>query len=257
MSGLAAIVLAAGKGKRFHSNLPKVLHEAAGVALLHWSLAAVHGIGGVGRVLVVVGHGREMVEASTGGAFPRVEFVHQPTQHGTGDAVARCRGPLGGFVGEILVLPGDAPLIDAGSLCALVAEHRRQGAAVSLLTAVLPDPGGYGRIVREPGGLVRIVEHADASPEILAIREVSTGFWCFDAAALFPALEGLSPDNAQGELYLPDAATVIQAAGGRMVTVAGDPEAVRGVNDRTQLAEAEQVLLARTKAREGAVPPPM
>jgi bifunctional UDP-N-acetylglucosamine pyrophosphorylase/glucosamine-1-phosphate N-acetyltransferase len=257
VSGLAAIVLAAGKGKRFHSDLPKVLHEAAGVPLLHWSLSAVHGIGDVDRVLVVVGHGRETVVASAGGAFPGVEFVHQPTQRGTGDAVAWCRGALDGFTGEVLVVPGDAPLIDAGSLRALVAEHRRQGAAVSLLTAVLPDPGGYGRIVREPGGLVRIVEHADASPEVLAVQEVSTGFWCFDAAALFPALEGLSPDNAQGELYLPDAAPVIQAVGGRMVTVGGDPEAVRGVNDRAQLAEAERVLLARTNAREGAVPPPL
>ena len=255
MTGLAAIVLAAGKGKRFHSDLPKVLHEAAGVPLLHWSLAAVHGIGGVDRVLVVVGHGRERVAESVCGVFPRVELVDQPEQRGTGDAVARCRGPLRGFTGEVLVLPGDAPLIDAGSLCALVAEHRRQGAAVSLLTAVLPDPTGYGRIVRETGGLVRIIEHADASPEVLAIREVSTGFWCFDAAALFPALEGLSPDNAQGELYLPDAAPVIQVAGGRMVTVAGDPGTVRGVNDRVQLADAEQALLARMKAREEAVPP--
>jgi bifunctional UDP-N-acetylglucosamine pyrophosphorylase/glucosamine-1-phosphate N-acetyltransferase len=258
VSGLAAVVLAAGKGKRFYSDLPKVLHLAAGVPLLHWALGAVQGIGDVDRVLVVVGHGWETVASSVCDAFPDVEFVHQPEQRGTGDAVGRCRGVLDGFTGEILVLPGDAPLIDAGSLRELVAEHRRQGAAVSLLTAVLEDPGGYGRIVREPGGRLRIVEHADASPEILAIREVSTGFWCFDAAALFPALEVLSPDNAQGELYLPDAAPAIQAGGGRMVTVAGDPDSVRGVNDRAQLAEAERVLQARVgRAQEGAVPPPL
>lgn len=251
MSGLAAIVLAAGKGKRFHSDLPKVLHEAAGVPLLHWVLEAVRGIGDVDRVLVVVGHGRELVAASVHDSFPEVELVHQPAQRGTGDAVAQCRSPLEGFAGEVLVLPGDAPLIDPGSLQALVAEHRRQEAAVSLLTAVLPEPAGYGRIVRGPGDPVRIVEHADASPEVLAIQEVSTGLWCFDASALFPALEHLSPDNAQGELYLPDAAPVIQEAGGRMVTVAGDPDAVRGVNDRAQLAEAERVLEARPRGRSG------
>ena len=251
MSGLAAIVLAAGKGKRFHSDLPKVLHEAAGVPLLHWVLEAVQGMGDVDRLLVVVGHGRELVAASVDNAFEGVELVHQPAQSGTGDAVAQCRGALEGFAGEVLVLPGDAPLIDSASLQALVAEHRRQSAAISLLTAVLPDPSGYGRIVREEGGLVRIVEHADASPEILAIQEVSTGLWCFEADLLFPALEHLSPDNAQGELYLPDAAPVIQQGGGRMVTVAGDPDAVRGVNDRTQLAEAERVLEARARGRSG------
>lgn len=260
MSGLAAIVLAAGKGKRFHSDLPKVLHRAAGAPLLHWVLGAVGGIGGVDRVLVVVGHGREAVAESVRGAFPDAvdaELVDQPEQRGTADAVARCRGPLEGFNGEVLVLPGDTPLVEASSLAALVAEHRRQRAAVSLLTAVLPDPAGYGRIVREPDGTVRIVEHADAPPEIRAIREVSTGIWCFEAGPLFPALEGLSPDNAQGELYLPDAAPVIQAGGGRMVTVAADdPETVRGVNDRVQLAEAERVLRARMAPEEGSLAPP-
>ena len=262
MSGLAAIVLAAGKGKRFHSDLPKVLHRAAGVPLLHWVLGAVAGIGDVDRVLVVVGHGREAVAESVRGAssdaFAEAELVDQPEQRGTADAVARCRGVLQGFTGEILVLPGDAPLVEAGSLRALVAEHRRRAAAVSLLTALLPDPAGYGRITREPDGTVRIVEHADASPEIRAIREVSTGIWCFQAGALFPALEGLSPDNAQGELYLPDSAPVIQAGGGRMVTVAADdPETVRGVNDRAQLAEAERVLRARIGSEQRPVAPPL
>jgi bifunctional UDP-N-acetylglucosamine pyrophosphorylase/glucosamine-1-phosphate N-acetyltransferase len=220
------------------------------VPLLHWVLAAVRGVEDVDRVLVVVGHGRDAVADSVSGAFSEAELVDQPEQRGTGDAVARCRGALDGFAGEVLVLPGDAPLVQAAGLSALVAEHRRQAAAVSLLTAVLPDPAGYGRIVRDPGGWVRIVEHADASPEVRAIDEVSTGIWCFDAAALFPALEGLSPDNAQGELYLPDVASVIQAGGGRMVTMAaGDPDTVRGVNDRAQLAEAEQVL--RRKGGQG------
>jgi bifunctional UDP-N-acetylglucosamine pyrophosphorylase/glucosamine-1-phosphate N-acetyltransferase len=223
-----------------------VLHRACGVPLLHWVLRAVRGAAGVGRVLVVVGHGREAVAASVAGEFPEAELVDQPEQRGTGDAVGRCRATLAGFEGEVLVLPGDAPLVEPASLSALVAEHRAAGAGVSLLTAVLPDPAGYGRIVRDPAGGVRIVEHADASEEIRAIREVSTGIWCFDAAALFPALEGLTDDNAQGELYLPDAAPAIQAAGRRMVTVAaGDPASVRGVNDRAQLAEVEQALAAR------------
>ena len=240
-------MLAAGKGRRFQSELPKVLHRACGVPLLHWVLRAVRGAAGVERVLVVVGHGREAVAASLAREFPEAELVDQPEQRGTGDAVDRCRAALAGFEGEVLVLPGDAPLVEPASLTALVDEHRAAGAGVSLLTAVLPDPAGYGRIVRDPSGLVRIVEHADASEEVRAIREVSTGIWCFDAAALFPALEGLSDDNAQEELYLPDAAPAIQAAGRRMVTVAaGDPDSVRGVNDRAQLAEAEHVLAARS-----------
>jgi bifunctional UDP-N-acetylglucosamine pyrophosphorylase / glucosamine-1-phosphate N-acetyltransferase len=192
------------------------------------------------------------VAESVAAVFPEAELVDQPEQRGTGDAVDRCRVALDGFSGEVLVLPGDAPLIASSSLSALVADHRADGAAVSLLTAVLPDPTGYGRIVRGPGEAVRIVEHADASAEIREIREVSTGIWCFDAGALFPALEGLSDDNAQGELYLPDAAPVIQAAGGRMVTMAtGDPDSVRGVNDRAQLAEAEQMLAARPRPGGG------
>jgi bifunctional UDP-N-acetylglucosamine pyrophosphorylase / glucosamine-1-phosphate N-acetyltransferase len=223
-----------------------VLHRAAGAPLLHWVLGACRNVEGLDRLLVVVGHGRDAVAAWVADGFPEAELVDQPDQRGTGDAVACCRSALGGFAGQVLVLPGDAPLVQASSLSDLVAEHRRRSAVVSLLTTHLPDPAGYGRIVREPDGTVRIVEHADASPDVLAIDEVSTGIWCFDADALFPALEGLSTSNAQGELYLPDAAPVIQAGGGRMVTIAvDDPDSVRGVNDRAQLADAERVLEAR------------
>lgn len=242
----AAVVLAAGKGRRLRSDLPKVLHRAAGVPMLHWVLRAVRGVPDVDRVLVVVGHGRDAVAASVAEALPEAELVDQPSQRGTGDAVARCRPALEGHEGEILVLPGDAPLVEPAGLEALVSAHRAARAAVSLLTAELDDPAGYGRIVRDPDGTVRIVEEADATPEIRAVREVSTGIWCFEAARLFPALERISDDNAQGELYLPDVAPLIQRGGGRMVTVpAGDASTVRGVNDRRQLAAAEEALLAR------------
>ncbi|MGH2689712.1 MAG: NTP transferase domain-containing protein, partial [Actinomycetota bacterium] len=121
-------MLAAGKGTRFRSDLPKVLHTACGVPLLHWVLRAVGGTPGVGRILVVVGHGRDAVAAAVAGGFPGVELVDQPEQRGTGDAVARCRATLEGFEGEVLVLPGDAPLVEPAGLAALVAEHRAAGA---------------------------------------------------------------------------------------------------------------------------------
>lgn len=247
MSDLAVVVLAAGVGKRFRSAIPKVLHRAAGPPLIHHVLKAVRGIDGAGRVLVVVGHGKERIADAVAAVLPDALLVDQPEPLGTADAVKRCRQALAEFEGTVLVLPGDTPLVRPESLDRLVAEHRKSESAVSLLTAVLDDPTGYGRVVRDERGNVRtMVEESDAGPAERAIAEVSTGIWCFEKAALFDALEEVTADNVQGEYYLPDAALVISSKEGNMYTVmAGDPTEVRGVNDRAQLAEAAKQLRLR------------
>lgn len=239
------VVLAAGIGKRFRSGLPKVLHTAAGLPLVHHVLRTVELLDGVERTLVVVGRGREQVVESVAGRFPSAVFVDQPEQRGTGDAVRHCEEALAGFAGQVLVLPGDSPLIRPETLEELVRHHRKSGADVTLLTAVAADPTGYGRVVRD-GASFRVVEEADAGPDVRGIREVSTGTWCFEKEPLFRALAGITPDNAQGEYYLPDAAWLVDSGGGRIDTVmAADGGETQGVNDRAQLAEAARLLRTR------------
>jgi bifunctional UDP-N-acetylglucosamine pyrophosphorylase / glucosamine-1-phosphate N-acetyltransferase len=241
---LAVIILAAGLGKRFKSSVPKVLHEAAGAPLVEHVMRAVAGLR-PGRILVVVGHEKEkVVEALEG--YPGAEFVDQPERLGTADAVWRCREALGGFAGDVLVVPGDSPLIRTESLRALVEGHRSSGCSVSLLTTRLVNPAGYGRIVRDGRGNVKtIIEEADASLEERTINEVSAGVWCFAAGPLFEAAGSVGADNAQGERYLPDAALAVAAKEGKMYTMPADPQEAKGVNDRAQLAEAARDLRLR------------
>jgi bifunctional UDP-N-acetylglucosamine pyrophosphorylase/glucosamine-1-phosphate N-acetyltransferase len=241
---LATIVLAAGLGKRFKSPVPKVLHEAAGTPLVEHVMRAVTALQPE-RILVVVGHGKErVVEALE--KYPGIEFVDQPQRLGTADAVWRCHQALDRFAGDVLVVPGDSPMIRTESLQALVDGHRRNGGAVSLLTARLADPAGYGRIVRDGQGNVKtIIEEADATPGERAIEEVSAGVWCFAAGPLFEAAGSVGAGNAQGERYLPDAALAVAAKEGNMYTMPGDPQEAKGVNDRAQLAEAARDLRLR------------
>ena len=246
-SRLAAIVLAAGLGKRFRSaSTPKVLHPAAGEPLIGHVLRAVSALPGLDRLIVVVGHGKEAVSAAVRARRPDAVFVEQAAPRGTGDAVNACREALEGFDGQVMVVSGDSPLITGGTLAAQLAEHRRAGAAVTALTAVLDDPTGYGRIVREADGSLRIVEEADATPAEKRITEVSMCFWCFERAPLFEALALVTADNAQGEYYLPDVVPLLARAGGRVATFpAPDPAETLGVNDRRQLAEATRHLRGR------------
>lgn len=245
-AAVTVVVLAAGLGKRFKSTLPKVLHRAAGLPLIHFVMRAVEGLD-VERVIVVVGHGKDEVIEAVKPGRPSAIFVEQAEQLGTGDAVGRCKQALENFGGPILVLNGDCPLVETESLEDLVADHRKAGASVSLLTARMKDPAGYGRIVRdENGGFARVVEESDAGVAERAIDEVSTGIWCFEPAPLFAALEKITPDNAQDEYYLPDAAWEIASKGGIINTVAAqNPKEAMGVNDRAQLVEASRELRAR------------
>ncbi|MFM7692981.1 MAG: bifunctional UDP-N-acetylglucosamine diphosphorylase/glucosamine-1-phosphate N-acetyltransferase GlmU [Actinomycetota bacterium] len=238
---LACIVMAGGKGTRMRSATPKVLHPIWGRPLVGWVLHAVRAAGAERIVVVVPPDAAEAVGAAVDGA----ETVVQEAQLGKGDAVRVAMPALDGFTGDVLVVSGDTPLLTAELLGGLVAAHRSSGAQATLATFRLDEPGGYGRVIRA-GGSVRIVEARDASDDELAVREVNAGLYVFAADALRPALAGLGTDNAQGELYLPDAIPLIAQAGG-LVDAAeiADPALLLGVNTRVELAEAAALLRAR------------
>ncbi len=217
---LSAMVLAAGEGTRMRSTRPKPLHLLCGRPMLLHVLAALSGCD-INRTVVVVGHGAEAVTKKVqelGSSALRISFVEQLVQRGTGDAVLV---GMTAFIdddldesGDLLVLPGDTPLLRCETVAALVRQHRETGAAATLLTARLQDPTGYGRISRDRNGNVaRVVEHGDATPEELEIDEINTSIYCFRRDLLAPALRRLSPENAQGEYYLTDVVSVLHDAG--------------------------------------------
>ena len=234
----AAVVLAAGAGTRMKSKKPKVAHEVLGKPLVRWVVDAARAAG-LERVVSVVGYAREQV-------IPLVEgdtdLVVQEERLGTADAVASCRSVLGDFDGSVVVLSGDCPLIRPETIRALVEERERNEAAVVVLTMNLDDPFGYGRIVRDAQGAVeRIVEQKDASADEAAITECNSGFYCFDARALFDALSQVSDDNAQGEYYLTDVLEICRKAGSPVLALTTDDASeCLGVNSRSQLAEASK-----------------
>jgi bifunctional UDP-N-acetylglucosamine pyrophosphorylase/glucosamine-1-phosphate N-acetyltransferase len=251
---ISAIVLAAGEGVRMRSNRPKPLHLLCGRAMLLYVLDAL-GECDVRRAVVVVGHGAERVtktvQEECGDLV--VDFVEQRVQRGTGDAVSV---GLTAFPdddldeGDVVVLPGDTPLLRSSTVAQLVRHHRETDAACTLLTARVDDPRGYGRVVRGKDDRVgRIVEEADATDDEREIDEVNTSIYCFRRALLAPALRRLSPENAQGEYYLTDVVEVLYEAGYPVVSVvADDPVETQGVNDRRQLSSAEAELRKRTNA---------
>ena len=242
----AAIVLAAGAGTRMKSKKPKVAHEILGKPLVRWVVDAAREAG-LARVVSVVGHEREqvipLVEADT-------DVVVQEERNGTAGAVAVCADALADFDGSLVVLSGDCPLITAGTIAELVRVREEAGAAVVVLTMEPDDPFGYGRIVRDPqGGVARIVEQKDAAPEEAAIRECNSGFYCFDARALFEALRQVGNDNAQGEFYLTDVLEICRRAGRAVLALpCADAAECLGVNSRIQLAEATKHLQRRINA---------
>jgi bifunctional UDP-N-acetylglucosamine pyrophosphorylase / glucosamine-1-phosphate N-acetyltransferase len=238
--GTTALVLAAGQGTRMQSDLPKVLHPMMGEPLLAHVLHALDDVG-VGRVLVVIGHQRERVQAAFAGA--EVEWVVQAEQRGTGHAVLMAGPALQGFEGTLLLVCGDTPLLQARTLHALIEGHEAEHAAVTVLSMRVPDPTGYGRIVRaEDGGIEAIVEQRDATAEQRAIDEVNSGAYAFDYPRLAEALSGLTAHNVQGEYYLTDTVALLRRAGHRAsVVLAEDHRELLGINTVEQLHEAEQV----------------
>ncbi len=253
---LSAVILAAGEGTRMRSETPKVLHPLCGRPMLLHVIDALVALP-LERIVVVVGHGAERVtktlQEQVATELP-VEFVEQRVQRGTGDAasVALTAGVFDlDAEDDLLVVPGDAPLLRAETLAALARAHREADAAATVLTAILDPPTGYGRVVRdEKDGVDRIVEQSDATPDELDTHEINTSIYCFRRGLLAPALRRLSPENAQGEYYLTDAVSVLRETGHTVIgVVADDPYETVGVNDREQLADVEAALRRRINQR--------
>ena len=245
MKPTTAVILAAGKSMRMKSDLPKVLHEVCGQPMLSYVIEACRAVG-VERLIVVVGHGRELVREAYAGASDII-WVHQAEQHGTGHAVMVCEEALADFAGNVLVIAGDMPLIHSETLQALLEEHARTGNAVTLATSVLDNPHGYGRIARdEQGNLSAIVEHKDCTPEQLEIHEVNPSYYCFDGARLFAALGKLTVGNVQGEYYITDTVAILKREGGGAGAIPAVPqEDALGINSRADLAEVNRIMQDR------------
>lgn len=234
-------MLAAGQGKRMNSDLPKVLHPVCGRPMLLHVLEAAEAVG-TERVIVVVGHGRRLVESHLPAG---VSVAFQDRQLGTGHAVLAA-GPLI-LPGLFLVLCGDTPLLTGESLRGLVTGHTRSGAGATVLTMELDDPAGYGRVIRDLDGSVsRIVEHRDASPKELAVREVNSGIYVLPAPLALEVLEQVGTDNDQGEIYLTDVIAGLRERGERVAAhKIADATVVLGVNSPEELAAAEALMMAR------------
>ena len=247
---LGAVILAAGEGTRMQSQIPKPLHDLCGRAMVLHILDALAPLD-VDRVVIVVGYQAERVCAAIEAGAPaglELRFVHQAEQRGTGDAVRLALDAFDHFQesDDILVIPADTPLLTTATLVALVRSHRRIDKAVTLLSATVVNPTGYGRILRASDGRIRgIVEQADASREEQDIREINTSIYCFRAPLLGPALRRISAGNAQGELYLTDVVGVLFDAGYQTDSLVAEEHEVAGVNDRTQLAFAQSVMRRR------------
>ncbi|MDH5542356.1 MAG: sugar phosphate nucleotidyltransferase [Nitrospinota bacterium] len=201
-SGTAVIILAAGKGKRMKSDLPKVLHLLRGKPLINWVISAVESMMPA-RIIAVVGHKAEEVERSLSGG--NILFARQEEQLGTGHAVAQATGLLSDFSGDVFVLCGDVPLIKAETLREMLDIHRRDKSAVTLLSVIMQNPAGYGRILRDSrGNVIANVEEKCATESEKGIREINGGIYVFDSSFLFDSIGKISSDNAQGEYFLPD-----------------------------------------------------
>ncbi|AHH94163.1 bifunctional UDP-N-acetylglucosamine diphosphorylase/glucosamine-1-phosphate N-acetyltransferase GlmU [Kutzneria viridogrisea] len=239
---VSTIVLAAGEGTRMRSATPKVLHALAGRSLVEHAVRAATGVD-PDHLVVVVGHGRQAVaehlDAVSGEVDRKITVAVQEEQRGTGHAVGCALAALPEVVsGTTVVTYGDVPLLDAQTLTELLAEHASTGNAVTVLTAVVPDPHGYGRVLRDAdGGVLAIVEQKDADEQQQAITEINSGVYVFDTAVLRDGLSRLTTDNAQGELYLTDVLSIARGDGRRVgALVCTDQWLVEGVNDRVQLA---------------------
>jgi bifunctional UDP-N-acetylglucosamine pyrophosphorylase / glucosamine-1-phosphate N-acetyltransferase len=241
----AAIILAAGKGKRMNSDLPKVLHEINGRPILGILLDTLTPLG-FERICVVIGYQGELVEERLK-SYP-VTFAWQREQHGTGHAVMMTREQMADFDGTTLVLLGDVPLLTRQSIEHLFSVHESTSAVATCLTTFLGDPAGYGRIVRGKGDcLQEIVEDRDASEEIRKIREINSGTFCFDNRSLFGVLDKLENKNVQSEYYLTDTVKIFHNNGLRVsVAVTGNPDEVRGINSVEQLSELAAIFAGRS-----------
>lgn len=245
MEKLAVVILAAGKGKRMKSSLPKVLHKICGKPMLEYVLDLLPPLKSE-RKIVVLGHQGKVVEEFLKGKD--VEVVYQREQLGTGHALLMTQRALADFEGTVLVLSADTPLLTREALAELIGAHQKKKAVATVLTCEREDTDGYGRIVRnEEGLLAKIVEERDAALEEKSIREINTGTYCFDSTLLFWALSQIKDDNDQEEYYLTDCIQILKEKGHPVHTVkASDPNLALGINSRIELALAEKILRLKT-----------
>lgn len=248
MNDLCTVILAAGQGTRMRSKLPKVVHPVAGLPMIAYVVETCRPFRAK-RTLVIVGYQADRVREALAGEA--VEFVCQPEQQGTAHALLRAQEALTGFDGDLLVVSGDTPLLTSSTLDGLLRAHREARALATVLTTELPDPAGYGRIVRsETGELLRIVEELEATPQERQLHEINAGVYCFAAPALFEALQAIRPSAVKGELYLPDVIALLRDRdGGVQACRAPDPDEVRGVNTRAELAELHRLLWRKAALR--------
>lgn len=247
MNKLKSIILAAGEGKRMKSKLPKVLHRVQGKTMVDWVIDIAKEAG-TDDICVVVGHGADEVMTALNNR--NVKFAVQKEQLGTGHAVMQA----GDFIEEdadIIVFYGDTPLITAETIKKMLYFHRSEGNSISIISAIVENPVGYGHIIRDEKGLfVKNIEHKDANNDEKLVKEINTGIYCFKGSALRKGLALLKNDNVQKEYYLPDTLEIILAEGGKVnAMVADNAEEFSGVNSRVQLAEAEAVMRKRINTK--------
>lgn len=238
-----SIILAAGMGTRMKSKMPKIIHSICGKPLTKWVIDASKNAG-ADAVLAVTGHKSEMVRETLGDVC---EYALQAEQKGTGHAVMQAADFIKAHEGTVAVLCGDTPLVRAETIKSAAEYHASEGNAVTVITAVLPDATGYGRIVRAAdGGVLKIVEHKDATEEERKINEVNSGMYIFDSKLLLSALSRITPNNAQGEYYLTDTLEILLGDGHKIgAYTVSDSDEIRGINDRVQLSQAEELMRKR------------
>jgi len=242
---MSTVIMAAGKGTRMKSDLPKVLHKLNNRAMIHYVIDLAEKISSQ-KIVLIVGHKNELVEKECG--TRSIEFALQKPQLGTGHAIQMTQNNFEGYDGDILVLSGDVPLLTHSTISNLIEVHQQANASASLLTADLNDPYGYGRVIRKTdGSVLSIVEQKDADAEQLKINEINVGIYIFDSNHLFEALKKLKNNNAQGEYYLPDVIPTFINQGLKILAVkAASFEETKGINTVEQLKEAETILNNRS-----------
>ena len=247
---LSVVILAAGKGKRMRSETPKVLHKVCGHPIIYYIIKQILGLGPK-NIFVVAGHKKQHLKDYLAGEFTSVRTIEQDKQLGTGHAVKMVRDGAGDFGRSMLILSGDSPLITKETLKSLISLIARGNAAAVILTSITENPGGYGRVVKnEKGEVTRIVEEADASPSEKKINEVNSSSYCFDTKLLFENIGSIDTKNSQGEYYLTDIVETLIKKGHKVGTfIVADHNEVKGINDRSQLAEAGKIIRKKINKR--------
>ena len=239
----AAVVMAAGKGTRMNSDLPKVCHAAAGKPLVQWAVEACRA-GGIDEIIVIVGYRADLVRDALAGF--EVAYATQQQQLGTGHAAMQARQVLGAAEARLFVVNGDMPLLDAATIRAMRQAHLAAAADMTLVSAVPSQPLEYGRVIHGPdGGVIDVIEERDCSPQQKALRELNLGFYVFNAPAVWPVFESLGNENKAGEYYITDMARAYARRGGRVTAVAVPEIVGSGVNTPEQLAWIDGLLRER------------